>query len=316
MHRTLLILALLLLPNFSYAAFSGLILSQKPEVPVPGSEVLITASSIDRDVMQLEFVWSVDGKKVAQAVGQTTLTVAAPQVGERMSVVVEAREQGRAYGAQELVIQPAALYLEWEGRTSVPPFYTGKRLASPQTSVVISAIPHFVYPNGARENAENIFFEWRVNGSLRYTPTLGKSSATLDLPLLNKPFFVTVTGVSRDGSLKGQGNIVVSPVTPEVVVYETAPLGGLLDRRAVTKALQFQGEEVTLTAYPLYASPREALTFEWLLNRSTVETEEGRSHTITFRKTGSGSGSYTVEASYRNPARFLERAAHSFLLQF
>lgn len=308
--------ALLLIPYFSLAAFSGLVLSQTPEVPTPGTDVRVTATVIDRDVSQMAFTWTVDGEVVLDAVGQTSLTVVAPQPGDERVVSVEARDAQGVYATESLRIAPAALYLEWEGRSSAPPFYIGKRLVGPMATVVVSAVPNFVYASGSRAETRDIFFDWRVNGEQRIKPTLGRSSASFDLPLFNRPFLIEVTASTRDGRLSGKERVAIIPTNPKIVVYETSPLGGLLDRSAVVGTLPFREAEVTLTAFPLYGERRDLLSFAWSLNRSPIETVEGASHTVTFRKTGEGEGRYSVETSYENPLRFVERATHSFLLQF
>lgn len=301
---------------FAATPFSGLRLSTSPEVPRPGGQVTITAVSVDRDVNALEFIWSVDGKKVADAVGQTTLTISTPPVGASAEVTVETLLNGRPYANESVFIQPAALYIESDAKSSVPPFYIGKRLPSPQGSVTLSAVPDFVLQNGTRLTPSDLFFEWRVNNVQKIKPTLGKSSAVFPIPFFNRPFAVSVTAYTRDGSLRAQESTLVVPASPSIVIYETSPLGGILDQHAVTDSYTLPAEEVTLAAYPLFTVNRADIVFKWLLNGSQVELPAGDTHTVTFRKTAAGTGSYGVESTFSHPTRFLERASRSFLLQF
>lgn len=311
-------IALLVTPLTLYAAvpFSGLILSQQPQVARPQSEVTITATSIDRAVDVLEFIWKVDGEIVANQIGLASLTVTAPAVGDSIIVSVEVRSGGRTYASETLVIRPAALYLESDGKSSVPPFYIGERLPAVQGRVVFTAIPNFVLENGARLSPNDLLFEWRVNGIQKIKPALGKSSAEFEVPFFGKPFTVAVTAYSRDGTLRAEESSFVIPTAPDIVVYESSPLSGILDQRAVHDQYLLKSEEVTLVAYPLFTRNSEDIELNWSLNNSPVELPENESRSVTFRKTAEGSGAYQVGVAFSNPLLFLERASRAFLLQF
>lgn len=317
MRKILLVgLLFLLSPHSGFAAFSGLYLSHSPEIVQPRKPVVVTASVVDRSESNLEYTWSVDGKVVANAAGQTSLEVIAPEAGIELEVSVEVRDGMRVYATERLLLRPATLYLESDATSSAPPFYIGKRLPSPQGEVTFSAIPNFITSNGTRLPADSLLYEWRVNGAQKIKPSLGKSSATFTVPFFNKPFTVTATASSRDGTLRAQESTLVTPASPDVVVYEMSPLSGILDQRAVRNEYLLTTEEVTLLAYPLYTKNVADIAFNWSLNGFLVDLPDGDSRSVTFRKTAEGSGSYRVSVDFSNPLLFLERAARSFLLQF
>lgn len=316
--KSLIALFLFLLPVTALAAtpFSGLVLTLKPEIPRPGETVTISALSVDRDLNALEFIWKVDGKEVADDIGVTSIQVTTPVIGSSSIISVSVIGGGKVYAEEQVELRPAALYLESDAKSSVPPFYIGKRLPGPQSTVVFSAVPDFVRSDGTRLTPSDLFYEWRVNGALKIKPTLGKSSAEFDAPFFNKPFTVSVSAYSKGGALRAEDAAFIVPTDSDLVIYETSPLGGVLDQHAVRDTYTLTAEEVTLTAFPLFVKNPSDIKFSWLLNKSPVDLPPGDTHTVTFRKTAEGSGSYNVSASFSNPVRFLERGVRSFLLQF
>ena len=309
---------ILSLPFSAFAAqtFSGLVLSAKPEIARPGDRVLITATTVDRDAYALSYTWKVDGTVVADEVGRTSLSVTAPQAGDSTVISVEAWDGAHKYATEEFVIRPASLFLEWEAKSAMPPFYIGKPLVGPQGSIVVSAVPLFIRENGSRVSPQDVIFEWRIDGKLYDRPMLGKSSAEVALPFFNRPFVVRASASTRDGSLRADGETLIVPAQPDIVIYETSPLGGIIDQDAVGTEHTLKAEEVTLTAYPLYTTNTSNLQFAWRLNGQLVESDTESPRTVTFRKTGEGQGNYTVQTAFTNSTLFLERAARSFLLQF
>ena len=177
-------------------------------------------------------------------------------------------------------------------------------------------IPNFVTQSGSSVSAKDIVFEWKINGTQAARPSLGRTSHSFSPTLLGKPQVVTVIATSKDGLLRAQESVVIPVTNPSVLVYESSPLGGILDRNAVSATHPFTEAEVTLTAYPLYVLNSDAVDFGWNLNGNPIETGEGAAHTITFRKTGEGTGTYDVEVGFSGVQRFLEQSAQSFLLQF
>lgn len=315
--RWIISFALILLPATALAAtFSGIALTTSPEVPAPGSPVTVTATVVDRDPFTLEYRWTVDGEETLRGVGQKSITVTAPAVGESLRVRLEASDGNGPYGSNEITLTPSAVYLEWDARTSAPPFYIGRHLSSGQSPVVVTATPYVLKSNGERYSSSELFFEWRVDRKLQGSPVLGRTTVSIDPPFYNRAFVVSVLVYPKNKTAQATALTLITPQAAALVVYETAPLGGILDHRAITDSLSFSTQEVTLSAYPLRAAERSLLNFTWSLNDSPVEVDEQAPHTVTFRKTGDGEGSYTVRAEYVNPQRFLEKAARRFLLQF
>lgn len=307
---------LLWVPVTSLAAFSGLVLSQSPEIARPGENVTVRATVVDRAPASLEYLWSVDGELKKRSVGDATFTTPAPQVGSAISINVEVRDRGMVYAEESLIVRPGGVHLEWEARGSVPPFYIGRSLLAPHTRVVVTAIPNIVTESGELVPKKDLLFGWKVNGVLQSRVGSGTEELSFDLPVLSKPQVVTSIVETRDGSLRAENSVFIPVATQRLVVYEVSPLGGLLDRSAVREAYPFRETEVTLRAYPLYVvNPDESLV-SWSLNGSALTAPEEDPYTITFRKTEEGEGSYEVRVGIRGIERFLERASYAFLLQF
>lgn len=307
---------LLVTPVTSLAAFSGLVLSQSPEIARPGEDVTVRATVVDRAPASLEYLWSVDGELKKRSVGDPTFTTPTPQVGGAISISVEVRDRGMVYAEESLIVRPGGVHLEWEARGSVPPFYIGRSLLAPHTRLVVTAIPNIVTSDGKLIPKKDLLFGWKVNGAIQSPVGSGTEQLSFTLPVLSKPQVITATVETRDGALRAENSVFVPVVAPRLVVYEVSPLGGLLDRSAVRETYSFRETEVTLRAYPLYVVNPDESVVSWSLNGGALSAPEEDPYTITFRKTEEGEGSYEVRLGIQGVARFLERASYAFLLQF
>jgi len=174
-----------------------------------------------------------------------------------------------------------------------------------------------VRANGAAVGSADILYTWRINGTPQSRQSgYGKDTITVEPPFYNDAFTLSVTATSRDQSLHAAQGVSVAPQAPEFVIYELSPLAGLRDQRAVMGSYQFVTDEVAFKAYPLRVADPASVQAQWTLNGTPVQLDTGDQYLGVFRKTGGGSGSYTVGVSLSNAANFLERAAASFLLTF
>lgn len=320
MIRHLLVLVLVALP---LAASSQTIptvgpaleLATVPTNPSAGDTVTVRAENV-ASVGNTTFVWSVDGRVVDQGVGVSAITVTLGGLGTPSTVSVRATEGGVLKGERTLTITPAAVDIVWEGLTYTPPFYSGLPLPNPSSEVRLVAVPH-VLAGGVRVSAGTLVYTWYVNSS--QAPTLsgyGRNTLTVRPPQFANDFTVRVRVETPDGSVRTEGVATIEPVQPEILFYERAPLLGYTFNRAVVDSYALTEEEVTFGAFPFYVGNLDAPRYGWSLNGASVdETSEG-GREVTFRRSGAGSGAFTVAFTLENSRALFERARKNFLLSF
>ena len=318
MNKYLLLLLLAIAPFASNAAgFNGILLSASPENPAPGSRVEISASLIGGSGYANDLVWTVDGRAVTEGVGNNVLTITAPKLGGSVEVIATAVDSGRIVASGTLTIRPSEVTIEWEGdgmTTLVPqtrPLLTG------HGSVRALAISSLVTASGARVPDRDVLYTWKVNGKIQAgASAYGKNTITASPTFFSDRFVLSVSAKSRDGALEAESGMVVTPRPAQVVIYETSPLGGLDDANAIVGVYPFTEDEVSFMALPLNISRKEQFDLAWSLNGQPVQTDTGDTRLAVFKKTASGHGQYTVGVTYKSVNNFLDRAVHSFLLNF
>lgn len=314
MRYLLVILAVLMLPL--NAGANGILLTTAPEFPQAGESVTVTAAPIGDNPAFILFTWRVDGTEVARGYGVSRIVTNAPSLGDSSLVEVTAAIGDALIGTNTIDITPARVTLEWESNGILPPAYDGRPLLGAHGLVRLVAVSEFIQ-NNVRLSTEDLVYVWNINGTARTTASgYGRSVLITEPPFFNNPFSVEVRVFTRDKKLQARATTTIRPVSPQVLVYETLPLSGGRWWSAVTDRYPFSTSEVSFSAYPTYASPEVARAVTWSLGSDHVTLEGADPRNMVFKKTGIGTGTYTVRAAFENPFKFLEYGAHTFLLQF
>jgi hypothetical protein len=318
MKKYLFLALLTLLPLTSYAAgFNGILLSTNPENPAPGSRVQITASVLGGTNYANDLVWTVDGMTATEGVGTNALTITTPTLGNAVEVIATAVDAGTIVASGTLVIRPSEVTIEWEGDGATIPFSHVRPLLTGHGSIKAQAIATLITSRGTRVADKDVLYVWKVNGKIvSGSSGYGRNTLSAAPTFFNDRFFVSVSAQSRDTSLKAESSVVIFPHPAQVVVYETSPLGGLLDTNAITGVYPFEHDEVSFMAFPLNTSNDEQHDLAWSINKEPVQTDSGDSRRVVFKKTAAGHGQYTVGVTYSSTNNFLDRAVQSFLLNF
>lgn len=320
MIRHLLFVVLVALPLSAFSqtiptVSPALELRTIPSNPTAGDTVTVRAENV-ASVGNTTFVWTVDGRVVDQGIGISGISVTVGALGTPTTVSVRATEGGILRGERTLTITPAAVDVVWEGLTYTPPFYNGLPLPNPSSEVRLLAIPH-VLVGGTRVAAGNLVYTWYVNSS--QTPTLtgyGRTTLTVRPPQFANDFTVRVRVATPDGSVSTERALTIEPVQPEILFYERAPLLGYLFNRAVVDSYALNEEEVTFGAFPLYVGDLDSPRYGWSLNGTSVDETSQGGREVTFRRSGAGSGVFTVAFNLENSRALFERARSNFLLSF
>lgn len=285
-----------------------------PQNPARGETVRLSADIYSGNVNQYLFIWRVDGEVVAQDIGLNSLSATVTHSETEVSVDVY---DGQALLASAVkTIFSGDIDLVWEATTYVPPLYRGRPLATAESAVRVLAIPH-IERNGTALQTKDIVFSWRVGGSQQlFLKGKGQNFATINPPRFNSPFSIEVTAEAGDKTPLGFAQITIAPVAPRVLLYEEQPLVGTRFERALVGEYPFIADEVSVTAYPVFATSPSALDYTWRLNGAQFTVDAERPTIATFRKVGAETGTYTVEVEYQKARSLFERAKESFNLTF
>ncbi len=319
MRRVTLIACMLVLPVFANAAILPSLytieIAVSPTYPKTGELVTLTVHAPSA-VSDVTYAWAINGVPAGAGIGQTTLTTTAGAIGSVQTITVEAIENGEVQGQAIAVIRPAEVDIVWEGQTRTPPFYVGLPLPTGMSAVSAVAIPHMMR-DGAVLASSNLIYTWKLDRKqISSQSGYGKSSVTVTPPRFAQAFQLSVTAKTPDGAVVAEQSVTIRPVSPRIMMYENAPLSGILFNKEIGGVFQFVSEEVTVAAFPLFVSLESILSYQWKLDGQPFEFDLQTPESATFLKSGTGSGTHAVTFSFDNAAKFLEHATRSFQLSF
>ncbi|MBX4198066.1 hypothetical protein KW782_01900 [Candidatus Parcubacteria bacterium] len=310
----------LYLPMAVFAQLPDTTLSLRfsPQYPQPGQSVSFTVLSGAIDLNRSDITWLVNGSEVSSGKGKTSFKTTAAREGSQTSIrVVAVTADGKDYEVSQ-VINPGTVDLIWEAKSYTPPFYRGKALYPFQGEATVVAMSNF-YENGTRLSPKNLIYAWKVNGqNVREASGFGKDSMTVTSGVVLRAIEVIVTVSSQSGKTLGTGRVVLTPQSPEIVLYEEAPLYGPLYHRALGQTINLLNEEIWLKAAPYFFStavPHDlsTLTFDWRVNNTAASEQDS---SIILRHTGTETGRSLIGAKATNPAKLLQYSNRQVTITF
>jgi hypothetical protein len=181
----------------------------------------------------------------------------------------------------------------WESKTYTPPFYKGKSLYSPESSLVLNAI------NLDQENPlTNTYskYTWSVDGTVKGDESgVGYSSYVFQGNILkSEPLFsVVIEGINsfkdknKNNSYSNETSLRVQAFDTEIISYEKSPLLGILFNKTIGKEFVLDKDEATLVSYPLYYSLSSSLSgiYSWFVNDVKININ---SNEVSFKKKTEG----------------------------
>lgn len=294
-----------------------------PTTPGPGDDVVLSLSSSAADLNRSTISWTQNGRVVSSGRGIKTFRFTAGPLGSTAAIAVLVQTADGNRLRSQAVIRPAAVDFLWEADTYTPPFYRGKALPSPGSTIRITAVPHFVLSNGARLASSELVFTWVKDGTiLGNLSGSGKETLETTVPSGFRPVDIMIEVASLQNSFSVKKELRIIPEEPRVVFYERHPLLGVLYNNALPGTINLKAEETTVRAEPLYFSLNDLrggrVAFLWSLNGRSVSSGE-REGEITIR---TEAGSLQVLSRARislvieNAARVLQAATAEFLVNF
>lgn len=300
---------------------SGLQIAPSVSSPTAGQDVTVTATSYNIDANSATIVWTVGGTVVSKGVGDTSITVKAPALGKKLRVSAAATTVDGAVFSSSIDLMSSSVDMIVESSGYAPTPFAGKAPVSYQNDATIVAVPHLVDASGAEQDPASLVYRWEQNGSpLASQSGYGKQSATFPGSVIPRPYVVSVTASTRDGSLQGTGFVSVSPASPFIVFYKNDPLYGPFYNIALSDTLYIGSQrEASVLAAPygfdIPAAGAGSMGLSWLIN-GKAHDELSHTRSITLRAPDSSAGVSSVELDIAEPDKVLQAASASFRAVF
>src|SRR3989344_1794163 len=138
-----------------------LAINLSPSVPGPNETVTAKAESFSTDLNRATLSWYVNGKLVAQGLGEKEIEFTTGDIGKTTTVTLSASLSSGQQIQKTLSLVPADVDLILEARSYTHPFYKGRSLPPPNAPITLVAVPHFKSTGGQRLSDRNLIYTWR-----------------------------------------------------------------------------------------------------------------------------------------------------------
>ncbi len=289
---------------------SGINIITDPELPAPNTEVVARLDSSTTDLDQSSITWSVNGIKVASGKGVRSISlITRPEGSSTVINVTVISPDGTYY--KSLTLRGNTVDLLWQGETYTPPFYKGRALWSYQSRATVVAIPHV-----SGRTTSTLTFRWSKDGTVLGTSSgVGKDSLLVFDTILGLPQNITVDVMTDRNTVVASGNLTLTPIAPNLRVYENHPLLGFVFEKEVGETFNLKAREVTFSAFPFFFGTNKRLNDSLIYNWSTNGGDAKVGNEVTYR-TPDGEGKSRVEVKAESVTQILQTANEDFLVQF
>ena len=238
--------------------------------PDPGQAVTVEVITFAFDKNLATYQWSVNGvrQRESSGRGQYRLALSVSREGEMRSVSVTLTTPDGTTRTKNIAIRTVSAPLYWWADTTVPYWYKGKSLPSPQSRVTVLALPNISSPG-------QLIYQWQFNGGiLPQASGLGKSlfSFTFQFPVREQ---IEVTMKDAAGTFSKSAGLALAPVLPRVAIYPYAPKQGGVSRRLASEFDAASGEphEFIAASFFFPRAEERQLAYTWNLNGKDITGE-------------------------------------------
>ena len=259
----------------------------------PGAFQTVTVST-DSDYIDLDRYhtsWFVDGVRVAEGVGQRSITLKTKDYGQETSIVILVQLPDQTI-KKTLAFKPQDMTLTWEAVDSyVPPFYQGKALLPREGIVKAIAIPNFKDQSGGTADPTQDVYKWSRNDNIDAQASgYGKDSYSFKNNKIRSSEDITVTASNVDASDQATQTITVPTYNPKIIFYQKDDLTGITNPVAQS-LINLTGKSSTIVAQPFFFSTTEdnpnPLTYAWTMNDSPISlTDQTQNNTVDLQNPG------------------------------
>lgn len=286
-----------------------------PPNPAPGESVTVNISSYTLDVNSSKTTWVLNGKNVLNGTGQKSYTFTAPAAGLEATLTIRVGDI-----ETKVVVRPNVMVVLWQADDSyVPPFYKGRALPAPDSSIKIVAMPE-VKVGGAYLNPKNITYYWRKDFTNdEQASGYGKNFFAYVSDYLDASNFIEVNAVTTDQKYSSTASINVPTFQPKVLFYKNEDGIGTRFENAVTDGHTIVDKEIIFAA-PFFISPKDIrnprLIWNWSINGGNVTTEILQKNLLPLQVQSGVSGTSTIKLDIENMDKVFQTATKEINVQF
>lgn len=299
----------------------GIELTPSTSNPSPGQSVTITARSYSMDINSANITWTAGGKTIAKGIGSTVITITAPTMGKTITINITAVTPDGASFDNSLVLTSGTVDMILESDGYKPSTFLGKLPIVYQNTVKITAIPHMANSSGIEYDPKTLLYKWEQNGNaLEDASGYSRQSVSIPGTLIPRPYVMSVTALTRDGSLQAVGYVSINPGSPSIIFYRNDPLYGPLYNNALAGTMYLGAQRETgVLAVPYgFNAPTSGLgdlALTWFIN-DAEHPELATNPSVTLRAPDALAGSSNIELNISNSKNILQKASASFQAVF
>jgi len=302
-------------------ALQNIELSLSNNNPVPGQDVTLTVKGYSTNVNSANIIWYTNGVETKKGVGQTTLTVKAPELGKKtnISVTIVAID-GKIY-KQSAEIGSGSIDIILETSGYVPAYFSGKITPVFQNDIKIVAMPHIADANGVEYDPKNLVYKWEKDGIvLNSASGYGKQHLIIPGTTVPRPFGIIVTATTRDGSRQARVLTNITYRDPSVRFYANDPLYGPMFNRELSGRVYLNTQrELGVLAIPFgFDKPINnigSLNLSWLIN-GTLKSDLSQNESIIIRSPEGSFGTSDIGLRINNSKNILQAGENIFSVSF
>lgn len=261
-------------------------IKMEPQYPGILTDTRIKLTSFEINLNNAKISWYLNNKLEISGIGKNLFDFRTKEAGTVSTVRVTVEGDNRQL-ERTISVNPADLDIIWGADTYTPPLYQGKALATLNSSIKLSAIPKFVSEKGILLNADDLTYEWKLNGT---RISAGKGLKTTKIrtggPLSRTEVSLTVK--NEDGGITARKSVVIDQTAPEIIFYEEKALEGTNYGAAVQNEQTFDAREISLRVEPYFFSlPKSSgetnLQMIWTMNDNLFLPNEKTPQIVVLR---------------------------------
>ena len=281
----------------------------------PGARVRAFVVTFTADPQKSTFAWYHNGARVASGKGKTFYEFTLGSVGSAETLRVSISTNTGASRELTKTVRPARIHFSWFTNSYTPAWYKGKALASPGSTILISALPDYRIGT-TKLDPKTLIYEWSVND----TPTprdsgesgAGKNIFALRTQVLGaREFKVGLLVKDERERVVHEEAVQMRIRGAEPLFYERDALLGTRFERTAGSAPIKSGNDFVVMLEP-YFLPRgifDTIRFSWSVNGQKLTNTSRANRVLRLKAEAGSSGRQNILATYENAENIFQRGS-------
>ncbi len=290
-----------------------------PDTPRPGDVVTITAEAYGTDLNTHPISWRVNGVETLHGIGQKKFTFTMGNSGTVTTIELTISPKNAPQIIKTYTFAPIDVDILWQANTYTPPFYKGKALYTPESSVTFTALPNIITSKGKVDPSEAVY-KWSENYEVQGDKSgFGRNTYNFTGPIILRT--VTVQAevyAAANKSVKGLNRYELNNVYPQAVVYEDNPVYGVMFNKAISGSYFMKEREVKFAIFPFFFSTdnkNDKVAYDWSLDNSPLDIPTFENSTV-FRRTDNLRGQVKITTGISEDTKALQVAGTEFIISY